>query len=300
MDTDPFFVLMERMHSILNINHLKTNFMKTIKLMLAAIVMVILQTAKAQNALGEIKGIIKDEDLNPVMGAVVKITQGGILLGGATTDENGKYSYKPLNAGEYEVVVTSLEYATHRVSRIEVQTNEATYVDVKLKMNTLAIVTVEDTYEKPLVDNTIMDIKSVNAEEFRTMSIDRGNFMQAAQAMSSQVVEDGGGGFHFRGSRVDATEYLIDGIKVNQMNGVPAMAVENLSIITGGIPAMYGDLTSGVMVITTKDYFSGMRAKRIRESEMDEKQEFKRKQRREREDETKRKEEIEKEKSGTN
>lgn len=271
--------------------------MNTIKLTLIAIIMVILQTAKAQNSLGEIKGIVKDEDLNPVIGAVVKITQGGILLGGTTTDENGKYSYKPLNAGEYEIVVTSLEYSTHRVSKVEVQTNEATYVDVKLKMNTLATVTIEDIYEKPLVDNTIMDIRSVNAEEFRTMSIDRGNFMQAAQAMSSQVVEDGSGEFHFRGSRVDATEYLIDGIKVNQMNGVPATAVENLSIITGGIPAMYGDLTSGVMVITTKDYFSGMRAKRIRETEMDEKREYKRKLKMENEEEAKRKEEIEKEKA---
>lgn len=259
-----------------------------------------LQTARAQNALGEIKGLIKDEELNPVIGAMVKITQGGILLGGTTTDENGKYSYKPLNAGEYEVVVTSLEYATHRVSRVAVQNNEATYVDIKLKMNTLGVVTIEDTYEKPLVDNTIMDIRSVNAEEFRTMSIDRGNFMQAAQAMSSQVVEDGSGGFHFRGSRVDATEYLIDGVKVNHMNGVPATAVENLSIITGGIPAMYGDLTSGVMVITTKDYFSGMRAKRIRESEMDEQREYKRKQTQEREEESKRKEEIEREKLNKN
>ena len=39
--------------------------------------------------------------------------------------------------------------------------------------------------------------------------------------------------------------------------------MENLAIITGGIPAQYGDNTSGVIIITTKDYFSGIQSQRM-------------------------------------
>ncbi len=39
-----------------------------------------------------------------------------------------------------------------------------------------------------------------------------------------------------------------------------------MAIITGGIPAQYGDVTSGVIVVTTKDYFGAIQSKRMREN----------------------------------
>ena len=86
--------------------------MKAIKILLILLTLVMVQFVKAQ-AFGEIRGLIKDDELNPVIGAVVKITQGGYLIGGTTTDVNGKYVYKPLNAGEYEMIVTSQPQRSH-------------------------------------------------------------------------------------------------------------------------------------------------------------------------------------------
>ena len=61
-----------------------------------------------------------------------------------------------------------------------------------------------------------------------------------------------------------ATQYIIDGEKLIGSIEVPATAIQSASIISGGVPAAYGDLTGGVVIITTKDYFSGMREKTIR------------------------------------
>ncbi len=55
------------------------------------------------------------------------------------------------------------------------------------------------------------------------------------------------------------------------------MAIQNLSVITGGVPAQYGDGTGAVIVINTRDYFSGIAEKNIRNSNFKSKMEQERK-----------------------
>ena len=95
------------------------------------------------------------------------------------------------------------------------------------------------------------------------MAVDRGNITDAIINISAEVTKDSNGDLHVRGSRGDATAYIVDGVKSPNISGVPALSVENVSIITGGIPAQYGDNTSGVIVVTTKDYFSGIQNKHM-------------------------------------
>jgi len=269
--------------------------MKTLKLLMIPVLMLLVNGLEAQQ--GEIRGLIKDDELEPVIGAVVKITQGGYLIGGTTTDLNGKYVYKPLNAGEYEIIVTSPMHSAYHMSKIPVKPNEATYVDVKMTVNTLTTVVIEGTFEEPMVDATMIDILSIDAKEWNSSVLRTEGVVSAITTMYSGAVTDANGDFHIHGGRAGATEYIIDGVKVMEMSGLPNSSIENVSIISGGIPAMYGDLTSGVIVVTTKDYFSGMRAKRIRDREFAEKQEYKRKKKQERLEEEQRQKEIEQEKA---
>ena len=37
--------------------------------------------------------------------------------------------------------------------------------------------------------------------------------------------------------------------------GIPGIAVGSVKVYTGGIPAAYGDVTGGVIVVETKSYF---------------------------------------------
>ena len=64
--------------------------------------------------------------------------------------------------------------------------------------------------------------------------------------------QDEGDAVNMRGSRSDATEYYIDGIKVRGALGVPASGIEQITVVTGGVPAKYGDATGGIISVTTK------------------------------------------------
>lgn len=248
----------------------------------------------AQNGMGALKGqILNDENL-PVIGATIQVLQGGSLVGAAMTDGSGKYTYKPLNVGSYDILVTSFETQTKRVTGIRVSGEKTTYVDVAVSSNTLTEVSIV-AYVKPLIDKTFMDIKEISSVDFQQMAIPRGNIVEAVLAVSSDVSQDANGDVHVRGSRGDATAYIVDGVRSPGITGVAALSVENVSIITGGIPAQYGDITSGVIVVTTKDYFSGIQNKRMRDSYINENRERVKREKQAMAEEMKRKKEIEEE-----
>ena len=59
----------------------------------------------------------------------------------------------------------------------------------------------------------------------------------------------------FRGSREGSMAYYVDGVKVTgKLSGVPTFGIRSISVYTGALPARYGDVTGGVVVIDTKTY----------------------------------------------
>lgn len=78
-----------------------------------------------------------------------------------------------------------------------------------------------------------------------------------------QQGEDGGG-ISIRGAREDASEFFIDGIRVRGSSNLPKSALEEVTVITGGLPANYGDATGGIISVTTrgpsKEYFGSVEA----------------------------------------
>lgn len=219
----------------------------------------------SQGSMGALKGQVLNDESMPVFGATIRILQGGALVGGTDTDENGMYTYKPLNAGSYDVLISSVETRTKKVTDVRVSSEKTTYLDVAVTSNTLEGVDVI-VYVKPIIDKTFMDIKEISGEDLLHMAYDRSDLGSAIVNLTSEATRDENGDFHVRGGRGDATAFIVDGVKSANISGVPSLAVENLAIITGGIPAQYGDNTSGVIVVTTKDYFSGIQSKRMREN----------------------------------
>lgn len=245
---------------------IKINNMKNLKqTVLTSLLLIGSLSVFSQSSMGAVKGQVLNTDNEPVIGATIKILQGGVLIGGTDTDAKGMYTYKPLNAGSYDILISSVETQTKRVTDVRVSSEKTTYLDVSVSPNTLDGVDIV-AYIKPIIDKTFMDIKEISAEDFLRMAVDRGNIIDAVTNISSEATQDANGEFHVRGSRGDATAFIVDGVKSPNITGVAALSVENVSIITGGIPAQYGDITSGVIVVTTKDYFSGIQSKRMRDN----------------------------------
>lgn len=266
--------------------------MKQFKLICLGLLLAGNVALEAQN--GAIKGQVKNDDHLPVFGATIKLLQGGSLIGGAVTDEDGKYTIKPLNAGDYELFVSSTETQTKHVTGVRVSGEKTTYVDVAVSTNTLDIVDVI-AYKAATIEKTYMNIKEISAEDFTHMAIPRGDVGQAVLAVTSEAVEDSNGDTHFRGSRGEASAYYVDGVRSPGITGVAALSVENVSVITGGIPAQYGDMTSGVVIVTTKDYFGGIQSARMRNSYITEHKERMQREKNAVAEEKKRKKEIEEE-----
>ncbi len=236
------------------------------KALLLVIIFISSFQSVAQSSFGSIKGLIVNNEGEPVFGATIKITQGGTLIGGAQTDENGKYTYKPLNPGLYEVVAFGMEFSTQRVTNVAVKPEKTAYVDMKVSMNEIQGFTVTAIYTPPIIDNSMSTGHEIGAEQVKHMAKDGNDVMGLLTAIASDVTQDENGGIHVRGGRAESTALIVDGVRTPHLTGISMLAVDNLSIITGGVPAQYGDAVNGVVIVTTRDYFSGIRTKRIHQT----------------------------------
>jgi hypothetical protein len=264
--------------------------MKTLKLNLLALMMIIGQFLAAQQSYGEIRGILKNDLKEMVPFATVKIMQGGALIGGTQSDIEGNYHFKPLEPGKYDVVVMEAGHKAKQISGVKVIPNEPTYLNIKLQSNTLGTVEVVGTiqkedYTQSGCNTSMFSMVSLDATELmQNASFDHANLMTAVTAVSSDVIETPDGGYHFRGSRSDANAVYMDGVKLLDMGGVPGLSIENMTVFSGGVPAMYGDVTVGVIVVTSKSYFSGIREKNMRNQRLKEQRAAKEERRKEEEE----------------
>ena len=63
---------------------------------------------------------------------------------------------------------------------------------------------------------------------------------------------DEGSSVNVRGSRSEATDYYVDGVKVRGSLALPQSAIEQITVMSSGLSAMYGDATGGIISVTSK------------------------------------------------
>ncbi len=243
------------------------------------------QVLWAQSGYGEIRGTIKNDANEEVPLATIQVLQGTRFVGGTQADMNGQYVYKPLEAGSYELVVQESGHQTTKINKIKIGANATAYVNVTMASNTLTDVVVtakaiERDYTNTGVDQNVFQMKSLSSEEIlQQASGNRGDIISLLPSMTSEIIEGSDGGLHFRGGRSGSSAYFVDGVRVNDIGTLPGLSIENLTVFSGGIPAAYGDTGGGVVIVTTKSYFSGIRDKRIRAARANENYEKQQKER---------------------
>jgi Carboxypeptidase regulatory-like domain/TonB-dependent Receptor Plug Domain len=199
----------------------------------------------AQSDAGKIKGKVTDESGAPVEFATVVILQNGIIKGGANTDENGEFSIAPVFPGSYEVRA-SFAGNTIVATGISVAANKT--VPVNLTMQTdveLENIVITETIP---IDNTTTG-GSLSQAEIQQTGLRNINTLAAIVPGVYQA--DDGDGLSMRGGRSSGTVYFVDGVKVRGNIGLPQRSISNLSVITGGTPAEYGDVMGGIVSVTT-------------------------------------------------
>jgi hypothetical protein len=237
--------------------------MKTIirTLLLCALLFVPVAKASAQET-GDIKVTVLDEKSEPMMGIIVQIIAGGPVMGGAT-DEQGIYIFRSLTPGSYDVQASKESYKKYIKTGIGVsagQTSYSTFVMQLIECDTCPnVVTIKAV--RSLVDPTFSTVDNLSAIDVKHNASDRGNVVSMVDGKSSQVSVGKGGKLVMRGARETASSIYVDGEVMYGGAGVCAGSIEQITVLSGGIPAAYGDLTGGAVIITTKSFYTGLSAK---------------------------------------
>ncbi len=221
------------------------NLLLTIGLILTSSVLVFSQT-------GTLKGrIIDSETKEPIPFANVVIELGGAQKGGASTDFDGYYTIKPINPGTYTVKALYVGYQPKQINGVSVIGDKIRFLDIEMKstMTELEVFEVVD-YEVPLIskDQTSSG-GTVTSEEIAKMP--NKNVTAIATTVGGVYTADGGE-MNIRGQRSSGTVTYIDGIRVTGSTALPESAIDQVSVILGGVPAQYGDATGGIVSVTTK------------------------------------------------
>ncbi len=195
-------------------------------------------------------GKVTDGDTGEeLIAANVTMYKGGVLITGVTTDFEGNFSIN-VDPGTYDVETSYVGYAATRTNGVIVRAGQTNKLDVLLREGVSMEEIVVVDYKVPLVeqDNTTQG-KIVTSEDIRKFASKNIQAVAASSAGISQA--DEGDGLSVRGSRSNATDIYVDGMRV-RASSVQEADVEQLQVITGGIPAFYGDVTGGIISITTK------------------------------------------------
>ncbi|NNE56271.1 MAG: TonB-dependent receptor plug domain-containing protein, partial [Flavobacteriales bacterium] len=135
---------------------------------------------------------------------------------------------------------------------VKVSGNKITFNDEKLQPGIQLEEAVVVEYQVPLIDKDGgASGGTVTREDIDKMP---GRSAAALATTVAGVNTAGtGGGISIRGARSNSTWVYIDGIKVRGSSALPKSAIEEISVITGGIPANIGDATGGVINISLRN-----------------------------------------------
>lgn len=218
----------------------------------------------AQVGSGALQGTVVDSKTGeplPFVNIVIELN--GRQAGGTATDFDGKFQFKPINPGKYNVKASFTGYKPIIVPGVLVNAEKTQFVQLKLDP------TIVDIEEFEIIEYTVPLIDKDNTVQGGTVTRDDIKNMAARDAASvAETVggvytkDDGNQNLNIRGSRDDANYYFIDGIKVRGTNNLPKASIEQVSVLTGGVPAQYGDITGGIVSITTRgasrEYFGSI------------------------------------------
>ena len=193
-------------------------------------------------------GKVSDDKGEGLIGASVKVLKGADMIRGAVTDYEGNFRIT-IDPGTYTVEFSYTGFKTATVTGVKILTAQLNFINQtmsdNLTLNTVDIV----AYKVPLIEqDKTSGGQTLTSDQIRSLPTRSVNAIVATTAGTTSI---DGGAINIKGSRSNATNYYIDGIRVSG-SPPPVQDLEQLQVITGGLGAEYGDVTGGVISMITK------------------------------------------------
>ena len=222
--------------------------MKKIGLIVLGLMVVVL--AKAQDQNGIIMGKVYQSDSTEVVPfAKVWIDYNGDILG-VTTDINGRYKISAVKPGVYNLHADATLFGKASLTGLNVYSGGITKNDIYLS-GTIMLTAC------PVGPDPILRLSSANiiSQDDIKHNIQIQNPKEMINNLISDIQIDANDQMIIRGSRPGDVIYFVDGVKQRDLQTLPGVSINSISVYTSGVPAKYGDTMGGVVILNTKGYF---------------------------------------------
>lgn len=183
-----------------------------------------------------------------LIGASIKVSKGSDFVRGAITDLQGEFRIS-LDPGTFDVEISYSGFQTQRVEGVQVLSGKLNNLPEVIMSTSVLTEVVITSYKVPLIEqDKTSGGQTLTSDQIKNLPTRSVNAIVATTAGTTSI---DGGAINIKGSRSNATNYYIDGIRVSG-TPPPVQDIEQISVITGGLGAEYGDVTGGVISIITK------------------------------------------------
>lgn len=208
----------------------------------------------AAQASGDLNGRILDEANEPVPNANVLLYAGTEYISGVAADDKGIYGFDGIRPGYYKIVASAVGYKAD-TTVTKVNSGELRIQNIKLRPDTELGEVRITAYREDLVSAGGDPVKvTISSAEIKNHPSRQITNILVDKTPRVYQKRQGQGGINISGARTSSTQYYIDGIRVLGDFNMPISALQEVQVYVGGIPARYGDVTGGVIEITTKSY----------------------------------------------
>jgi outer membrane receptor protein involved in Fe transport len=205
---------------------------------------------------GVVTGKVTDNKTGEALPGVNIVLKGTYY--GASTDVNGNFRIKNISPGSYNLEATFIGYKSVQYTGTKVEPGKTKQLDIKLEESVLTMdKDIIIVGEKPMLDvEETQSKRTISKEDIESAKLD--NITDVLTQQSGIIIADNE--IHIRGGRSYENAYLLDGVSVQDpLAGtgmglqLSANAIEEVEVITGGFNAEYGQATSGVVNVKTKE-----------------------------------------------
>ncbi len=216
----------------------------------------------AQNT-GTIKGFVVDKDNGePIIFALVKVEGADVKT---QTDVNGYFNLPKLKPGDYSITISFNNYET---TTLDITVKDEEIVSKKIELQKLKTSNKLDGFKvsarrQEKINNTQVGLTKITTKEIKSMPSvggepDIAQYLQVLPGVT--FTGDQGGQLYIRGGSPVQNKILLDGMTIyNPFHSIGLFSVfetegiRNADVMSGGFGVEYGDRTSAIVAVNTKD-----------------------------------------------
>ncbi len=203
------------------------------------------------------RGIVRDENMAPIAGAAIVVHDArGDTVATTTTDAQGAFTLRAIPFGEYTVEASAPGKAdAHQHVVVSSSTTEAIELYCTEAKYTFRVV--EKPPEAALPSRATGSVSQLGRAALQALPQGDDRAITDVLATQPGFVLDAFGNVYARGNHANV-QYQVDGIPIPDSVGklfaqaLPVRLIQDVEILTGGMPAEFGDRLAAVVNVTSR------------------------------------------------